>query len=62
MARDIAIKFNNTYGDILVIPQEDIDENTQLVPGIDGQKMSKSYDNIIPIFGDEKFIKKQICQ
>ena len=60
MARDIAIKFNNTYGDILVIPQEDIDENTQLVPGIDGQKMSKSYDNIIPIFGDEKFIKKQI--
>ena len=60
MARDIAIKFNNTYGDILVIPQEDIDKNTQLVPGIDGQKMSKSYDNIIPIFGDEKFIKKQI--
>ena len=42
------------------IPQEDIDKNTQLVPGIDGQKMSKSYDNIIPIFGDEKFIKKQI--
>lgn len=60
IARDIAIKFNNTYGDILVIPQEDIDKNTQLVPGIDGQKMSKSYDNIIPIFGDEKFIKKQI--
>ena len=60
IARDIAIKFNNTYGDILVIPEEDIDKNTQLVPGIDGQKMSKSYNNIIPIFGDESFIKKQI--
>ena len=60
IARDIAVKFNNIYGNILVIPQEDIDKNTQLVPGIDGQKMSKSYDNIIPIFGDEKFIKKQI--
>ena len=60
IARDIAIKFNNLYGNILVIPQEDIEKDTQLVPGIDGQKMSKSYNNIIPIFGDENFIKKQI--
>ena len=60
LARDIAIKFNNLYGNILVIPQEDIEKDTQLVPGIDGQKMSKSYNNIIPIFGDENFIKKQI--
>ena len=60
IARDIAIKFNNIYGDILIIPTEDIDEDTQLIPGIDGQKMSKSYNNIIPIFGDENFIKKQI--
>ena len=60
IARDIAIKFNNIYGDILVVPEEDIDKDTQLVPGIDGQKMSKSYNNIIPIFGDETFIKKQI--
>ena len=60
IARDIAIKFNNIYGDILVVPEEDIDKDTQLVPGIDGQKMSKSYNNIIPIFGNETFIKKQI--
>ena len=60
IARDIAVRFNNIYGDILVIPEEDIDKDTQLVPGIDGQKMSKSYNNIIPIFGDESFIKKQI--
>ena len=60
IARDIAVRFNNIYGDILVIPEQDIDKNTQLVPGTDGQKMSKSYNNIIPIFGDESFIKKQI--
>ena len=60
IARDIALRFNNVYGDILVIPEEDIDKDTQLVPGTDGQKMSKSYNNIIPIFGDESFIKKQI--
>ena len=60
IAREIAVRFNNIYGDILVIPEEDIDKDTQLVPGTDGQKMSKSYNNIIPIFGDESFIKKQI--
>jgi len=60
MTRDIAIKFNNTYGDTLVVPEPDIEQETQLVPGIDGQKMSKSYNNTIPIFGDEKFIRKQI--
>ncbi len=60
IARDIALRFNNIYGDILVIPEEDIDKDTQLVPGTDGQKMSKSYNNIIPIFGDESFIKQQI--
>ena len=60
IARDIALRFNNIYGDVLVIPEEDIDKDTQLVPGIDGQKMSKSYNNIIPIFGDESFIKQQI--
>ena len=60
MTRDIAIKFNNTYGDTLVVPEPDIEQETQLIPGIDGQKMSKSYNNTIPIFGDEKFIRKQI--
>ena len=60
MTRDIAIKFNKTYGETLVVPEPDIEQETQLVPGIDGQKMSKSYNNTIPIFGDEKFIRKQI--
>ncbi len=54
IARDIATKFNNKYGDILVIPEFRIQEEVQTVPGIDGQKMSKSYANIINIFGEEK--------
>ena len=61
ITRDIAIRFNNIYGkDILVVPSSDINEGTMLVPGIDGQKMSKSYANTIPIFGDEKLIKKSV--
>ena len=61
ITRDIAIRFNRIYGkDILVIPSPDINEDTMLVPGIDGQKMSKSYANTIPIFADEKLIKKSV--
>ena len=61
ITRDIAIRFNNVYGkNILVVPSPDINEDTMLVPGIDGQKMSKSYANTIPIFADEKLIKKSI--
>ena len=60
MTRDIAIKFNNAFGDVLTIPKIDIDKNTNIVTGIDNQKMSKSYNNTIPIFGDEKYIKNQI--
>ncbi len=60
MTRDIAIRFNQTYGDVFVIPEAEIDERSQLVPGIDGQKMSKSYNNSIPIFDDEKVIRKKI--
>jgi|TARA_B110000914_G_scaffold203732_1_gene197605 tryptophanyl-tRNA synthetase len=60
ITRDIAIKFNNTYGDILVIPEASINQDTKLVPGIDGQKMSKSYGNAIPIFAEEKIIKKAV--
>ena len=59
MTRDIAIRFNQTFGDTFIIPEPDIDPSFELVPGIDGQKMSKSYNNTIPIFGDEKFIKKR---
>ena len=60
MARDIASKFNNNYGDIFVLPEPDIAKETQLVPGIDGQKMSKSYNNTIPIFGTDKEMRKRI--
>lgn len=54
IARDIATKFNNQYGEILVIPEFRVQEEVQTVPGIDGQKMSKSYGNIVNIFGEEK--------
>ena len=60
MTRDIAIKFNNAFGDVLTVPDIDIDENTDIVTGIDDQKMSQSYNNTIPIFGDEKYIKDQV--
>lgn len=54
IARDIATKFNNQYGDILIMPNFKIQEDVQTVPGIDGQKMSKSYGNVVNIFGEEK--------
>jgi len=54
IARDIAIKFNNQYGDIFTIPSFRIQEDVQTVPGTDGQKMSKSYKNTVNIFGEEK--------
>ena len=60
MARDIAIKFNEQYGQTFVIPEPQIRDETALVPGLDGQKMSKSYGNTIEIFGDEKIIRKKI--
>lgn len=54
IARDIATKFNNQYGDIFLLPEYRVDEDVATVPGIDGQKMSKSYGNTINIFGEEK--------
>ncbi|NPA65417.1 MAG: tryptophan--tRNA ligase [Epsilonproteobacteria bacterium] len=54
IARDVAIKFNNEYGEILKLPEYRVDDNVATVPGIDGQKMSKSYGNTINIFGEEK--------
>jgi tryptophanyl-tRNA synthetase len=60
MARDIAIKFNQTYGETFVIPEAEIREEVATVPGLDGQKMSKSYGNTIDIFGDEKATRKKI--
>ena len=60
VARDIALKFNNMYGETFVIPEPEINDEVATVPGIDGQKMSKSYDNAIEIFLDEKTLKKKV--
>jgi len=60
VTRDIAIKFNQTYGETFVIPEPQIREEVAEVPGIDGQKMSKSYGNTIEIFGEEKTTRKKI--
>lgn len=60
MTRDIAIKFNQTYGETFVVPQEQIRADVATVPGLDGQKMSKSYGNTIDLFGDEKATRKKI--
>lgn len=60
MARDIAIKFNNHYGETFVVPEEEINAEVATVPGTDGQKMSKSYNNYIEIFAPEKVIKKKV--
>lgn len=60
MTRDIAIKFNQAYGETFVIPEPEIRAEVATVPGLDGQKMSKSYGNTIEIFGDEKAIRKKI--
>ncbi|OGQ99213.1 MAG: tryptophan--tRNA ligase [Deltaproteobacteria bacterium RIFOXYD12_FULL_55_16] len=60
VARDIAIKFNNTFGETFVVPEPVIDDNLATIPGLDGQKMSKSYGNTIPIFASEKELKKKV--
>jgi len=60
MTRDIAIKFNETYGETLVVPEPVIRDEVAVVPGLDGQKMSKSYGNTIEIFGDEAALRKKI--
>jgi tryptophanyl-tRNA synthetase len=60
VTRDIAIKFNSLYGDTFVIPDGEISDKVATIPGIDGQKMSKSYGNTIEIFLDEKSLKKRV--
>ena len=62
MTRDIAQRFNHRYGDILVIPDAEINDNTAVISGLDGRKMSKSYDNTIPLFVDEKKLRKLIMK
>ncbi|WP_261844287.1 tryptophan--tRNA ligase [Aliamphritea ceti] len=62
MARDIAGRFNHTYGELFNLPQAQVDEQTQLIPGLDGRKMSKSYDNTIPLFAGSDELYKLIKQ
>jgi tryptophanyl-tRNA synthetase len=60
VTRDLAIKINESYGEILRVPEPRIHEKTQTVPGLDGQKMSKSYGNTIDIFAGEKEMRKRV--
>jgi tryptophanyl-tRNA synthetase len=62
VARDIAVKFNNEYGDIFTVPEPEIDEEVATVPGLDGQKMSKSYGNTIDLFQEENALRKQVMR
>lgn len=60
MTRDIAIRFNNAFGETFTIPEAEIDDDLAVIPGIDGQKMSKSYGNTIDIFETEDALKKKV--
>ena len=60
MARDIAASFNHLYGEHLVPPEALIDDHVALLPGLDGRKMSKSYDNVIALFGPREQLRRQI--
>ena len=62
IARDIALRFNHIYGDVFHIPEASIDEAGKTLPGLDGRKMSKSYQNTIPIFLPEKQLRKQVMK
>jgi tryptophanyl-tRNA synthetase len=61
MARDIAQSFNHLYGEHLVLPEAAVDESVALLPGLDGRKMSKSYDNTIALFAPPEQIRRQIA-
>ena len=60
ITRDLAVKMNETFGEIFRLPEPRIQAATEVVPGIDGQKMSKSYGNNIDIFGEEKETRKRV--
>jgi tryptophanyl-tRNA synthetase len=60
ITRDLAVKMNETFGQIFKLPEARIQAATETVPGIDGQKMSKSYGNNIDIFGDDKEMRKRV--
>ncbi|MBE7939883.1 MULTISPECIES: tryptophan--tRNA ligase [Ramlibacter] len=60
MCRDIAASFNHLYGELLVLPEAQVDESVALLPGTDGRKMSKSYDNVIPLFAPREQLRRQV--
>ncbi|HYW07425.1 MAG TPA: tryptophan--tRNA ligase [Longimicrobium sp.] len=60
IARDLVVKVNEAYGDILKLPRAEISSDVAVVPGLDGQKMSKSYGNTLEMFGDEKVLRKRV--
>jgi tryptophanyl-tRNA synthetase len=60
MARDIAVKLNEAYGEVVKLPEPEISEDVATIPGTDGQKMSKSYGNTLELFGDEKALRKRV--
>ena len=62
VTRDLAIRFNNAFGEVFTIPEPSIRENVAVVPGVDGQKMSKSYNNTIEIFQEGKPLKKRVMK
>src|SRR5690349_3690308 len=61
MTRDMASSFNHLYGEHFTLPEAQIDDNVALLPGLDGRKMSKSYDNVIALFAPPDIIRKQIA-
>ena len=60
VTRDVAVKMNETFGQLFKLPEPRIHADTEIVPGIDGQKMSKSYGNTLDIFGEEKEMRKRV--
>lgn len=62
MARDIAQRFNHVYGEVFVLPEAVVDEQAAVLTGLDGRKMSKSYDNTIPLFLPAKKLRKQVMK
>jgi tryptophanyl-tRNA synthetase len=62
VCRDLAGSFNNRYGEVFVLPKANVLSDAAKVPGTDGEKMSKSYDNVLPLFGEEKKIRKMIMR
>lgn len=62
VARDLAIRFNHRYGEVLTIPEGRTRDSVAIVPGVDGRKMSKSYDNTIEIFGEEKQLRQKVMR